>query len=111
MRFDALLTVRCDVLEVSSLLLSLVRSYSAFLDRCWLAARPPTWSVGAIVLMTRHDAPVTRRNTGDAKSNGDAQLVSWCGDERFVENPSSAACRRRGWRGTGCESRRLRPVP
>jgi hypothetical protein len=65
MRFEALLTVRCDVHEMSSSLLSLIRSFMLYLDRCWLAARPPRWSVGAVVSMTttrrpRHP-PIHRR--------------------------------------------------
>ena len=94
MRFDALLTVRCDVLEMSSLLLSLIRSYTAFWDRCWLAARPPTWSVGAIVWM-----PTTRRPRHPPKHRRRQVLRrctarklvlrrAFCREPRFCSKPS-----------------------
>ena len=78
MRFDALLTVRCDVLELSSSLLSLIRSCTAFWDRCWLAARPPTWSVGAIVSMT-----TTRRPRHPPKHRR-RQLLRRCAARQLV---------------------------
>ena len=36
--------------------------------------------------------------------------AGWCGDERYCDATFSGACSRRGRRGTGCESRRLRRV-
>ena len=104
---DALLTVALRCPEMRSLLLSLIVAAGCALseDLC----RTPARRRG----MRRRLDPSpagTQVPPSPPAMRGSSTGAAWIGSVRpFL--PVHGACGRRGWPGTGCESRRLRRVP